>query len=93
MTEPGPTTLLLAPAAYHRQVEPEAVSRRFVLRSTRFQSWSIVPLALAVCAEFYLVASVATHRRYLSLALTVALPVVFVALWFVLPRRAAPSGP
>ena len=83
------TALLLAPAAYHRRVEPEAVSRRFVLLSTRLLSWSMTPLALAVCADFYLVASVATRRGLLSAVLAVALLAVFVGLWIVLPRRQA----
>lgn len=81
------TALLLAPAAYHRQVEPESISRYFVLLSTRLLSWSMVPLALAVCADFYLVATIVTHRWFVSLILAGGLLVVFVSLWFLLPRR------
>jgi hypothetical protein len=80
--------MLLAVPAYHRQVEPESVSRRFVQLSSRLLSWSLVPLMLAICADFYLVASVVTGRRLESLGLALLLLGVFTAMWFVLPRRA-----
>ncbi|CAA9547347.1 MAG: hypothetical protein AVDCRST_MAG49-1391 [uncultured Thermomicrobiales bacterium] len=81
------TALLLTPAAWHRRVEPGAVSRRFVALSTRLLAWSLAPLALAICADVYLVATVVTGRWAVSLALALGLLLVFAALWFVLPMR------
>ena len=46
------TAMLIAPAAYHRIAEPESVSRAFVGLASRLLSWSLVPLALAICADF-----------------------------------------
>lgn len=83
------TAMLVAPAAYHRIAEPESVSRAFVVLASRLLSWSLVPLALAICADFFLVASLVTESQTVSLALTAALFVVFAGLWFVLPTRAS----
>lgn len=82
------TAMLIAPAAYHRRVEPESVSRQFVALASRLLSWSLIPLAIAICADFYLVASLVTANGLVSLALAAALLGVFVALWFVMPGRA-----
>jgi len=79
------TAFLIAPAAYHRRAEPESVSRRFVVLATRFLRWSLPPLALAICADVYLVASLITGWLVASAGLTLALLVVFVGLWLVLP--------
>lgn len=79
------TAMLMAPAAYHRRVEPESASRRFVTLASRLLSWSLVPLAIAICADFYLVASVVTGRWRLSLFLALLLLAVFGWFWFALP--------
>ena len=82
------TATLIAPAAYHRIAEPESVSRAFVVLAGRLLSWRLVPLALAICADFYRVASLVTQNQAVSLALTAAVFIVFAGLWFVLPTRA-----
>ncbi len=86
------TALLIAPAAYHRQAEPERASRRFVVLSSRLLTWSTVPLMLAVCADLYLVGVVATGRREVGIGVAAVLLAVFLALWIVLPRRAGAVG-
>jgi hypothetical protein len=85
--------LLMAPAAYHRQVEPESVSRRFVRLATRQLVWGTVPLAVALCIEVYLAASLITTRVVTSAAIALVLFGVFVVLWYVVPRRAADGSP
>ena len=82
------TAMLIAPAAYHRIAEPESVSRQFVALASRLLSWSLIPLAIAICADIYLVASLVTGNVAVSAALAFTLFVVFAALWFVLPGRA-----
>ena len=79
--------LLMAPAAYHRQVEPESVSRRFLLLATRLLTFGSGPIAVAICIELYLVGQVAVGRQWLSLVIAIALGMVFAWLWYVLPRR------
>lgn len=83
--------LLLTPAAYHRQIEPERVSRHFLRLATRLISLSMIPLALAVSTEVYLIAKLATGHRETSLILAAAALVVIGSLWYVLPRRARPG--
>lgn len=85
------TAMLITPAAYHRRAEPDSVSRRFIALSTRLLSWSLLPLMLAVCADFYLVATLVTRRGDVSLAITLGLATVFVTLWFLLPRWGSPE--
>ena len=87
------TAMLVTPAAYHRRVEPESVSRRFVVIASRLLSWSLAPLMIAICADFYLVASLVTGQGGVSLALALVLLAVFVAFWFVLPLWAGPDRP
>ncbi len=82
------TAMLIAPAAYHRRVEPEAASRRFVTLASRLLTWSLIPLMIAICADFYLVASLVTGRWLPSVLLALILFAVFIALWFVLPSHA-----
>ena len=83
------TAMLITSAAYHRVAEPESVSRAFVVLATRLLSWSLVPLALAFSADFYLVASLVTANTAVSIVHTAAVLVVFCGRWFVLPARAA----
>ena len=80
--------MLMAPAAYHRQVEPESASRTFVGLASRLLSWSLVPLLFAICADFYLVATLVTGRWVESLLLSLLLFGVFVGLWYVMPALA-----
>lgn len=82
------TAMLITPAAYHRRVEPEEASRRFVMLSSRLLAWSLIPLMIAICADFYLVASLVTSQWLTSLVLALTLLCVFAALWFALPYRA-----
>ena len=79
--------LLMAPAAYHRQVEPESISRHFLLLATRFLTFGSIPIAIAICIELYLVGQLAVGRQWLSLVIAIALGVFFAALWYVMPRR------
>ena len=81
--------LLMAPAAYHRQVEPESVSRRFVRLATCQLVWGTGPLAVALCIEVYLAASLITARQTTSAVIALALLGVFAVLWYAIPRRLA----
>lgn len=77
--------LIMTPAAYHRQSDPERVTEGFVRISTRLLLASLWPLAVAICLEFYLVGRILVGTgpmRWLASALFA----VFLLLWFVLPR-------
>ena len=77
--------LIMAPAAYHRQSGPEEVTSTFIRLASRLLLASMVPLALAICIDFYLVAHVIESGALVPV-LAVALFATIVILWFVLPR-------
>jgi hypothetical protein len=79
--------VIMTPAAYHRQAEPEQVSESFVRLSSWLLLGSMPLLAAAICLEFYLVAQVLLGGTA-SIAVAIGLLVVFVVLWLVLPRIA-----
>jgi hypothetical protein len=79
--------LVMAPAALHRQAEPHAVSRRFITISSRLLMASMVPLALGMCLDLYLVARVIAESAAVAASIAVALLAVFMMFWVLLPRR------
>ncbi|MDB4949683.1 MAG: hypothetical protein JWM27_2332 [Gemmatimonadetes bacterium] len=81
--------LVMAPAAIHRQLHPMAVSTHLLRLSTRLLLWSMVPLALGICADFFLVARVILGPTVVAPIVACALFAVFLVFWFVLPRAAA----
>jgi len=77
--------LIMTPAAYHRQTGPGEVSETFVTLAGRLVLWSMGPLAVAICLDFYLVGFVILRSQWVAF-LAAALLVVFAALWWLLPR-------
>lgn len=77
--------LVMTPAAYHRQTGPEQVTEAFIRISTRLVLWSMPPLAIGVCIEFYLIGRIILHSSLAALPAAILL-CVFVLLWFALPR-------
>ena len=77
--------IIMTPAAYHRQQGGREVTERFIRVSTRLLLWSMAPLAIALCLDFYVVMAAVTDGSVAPLvaALVFALVVLF---WFVLPR-------
>lgn len=77
---------LMAPAAYHRQTGPRYASEGFIRLAGSLLLIGLIPLALGIGIDFYLIARVILQNPALSLALAVLL-VLFCALaWFLLPR-------
>jgi hypothetical protein len=88
--------LVMAPAAVHRQTEPLAVSRRFITVSSRLLMASMVPLAVGICVDVYIVARVIIGSRLDAEIVAAGLLGVFIVLWIVVPRiirrsRGAPT--
>jgi hypothetical protein len=77
--------LIMTPAAYHRQTDPRQARGDFIDLSTRLLLWSMVPLSLAICLDFYVVAQVIVPASWAS-ALGAALLTLVVVFWWVLPR-------
>ena len=80
--------LLMAPAAYHRQAEPQSVSLRFLGMASRQLTWGTVPLAMALCLEVYLISTLVATHWLVTVAVTAPLVVTFALLWYIVPRRA-----
>jgi len=78
--------LVLAPAAYHRQVEPEAVSEKLVRFTTRCLTWALFPLMLGIAVDYYLVARIILQSKPWALALAAVLWSVFFVVWFAYPQ-------
>jgi hypothetical protein len=78
--------LVMAPAALHRQTEPEAVSRRFITISSRLLMASLAPLAAGICLDVYVVARVIVGSRGVAGVLAASLLGVFILFWLLLPR-------
>jgi hypothetical protein len=80
--------LVMTPAALHRQIEPMAVSRRFITISSRLLLASMAPLAVGICLEIYIVARVTLGTNIGAAIMATASLAVFSVFWLILPRLA-----
>jgi hypothetical protein len=78
--------LILTPAAYHRQAEPEQISERFVILSTRLLRLGMVPLMIGICLDFYLIGILTTYNVTFSIISAFILLLVLMTLWYILPK-------
>ena len=79
--------MVMAPAAYHRQRDPQTVSENFIFIATKLLLYAMFPLMVALGLEFFLIARVITNRLALSIGLALLVVCVFSAFWFLLPRN------
>jgi len=88
------TIFLITPAAWHRLVERGEETERFHRFASAMVLAALVPLALGMCGDFYLVADRITASPTAAAILAAGLALVFFALWFGLGlvRRAASLG-
>ena len=79
------TGLIMTPAAYHRHQESREVTQSFIVISTRLLLLGMVPLAVALALDVYLIGQLILSP---DLARSVAwgLLGLLVFLWFVFPR-------
>ena len=77
--------LVMAPAAYHRQSGARVVTEHFLQISTRVLLWSMLPLALGICIDFYLIARIILGTSVVAVLAAVLLA-IFIVFWFALPR-------
>jgi hypothetical protein len=80
--------LVMTPTALHRQTEPMAVSRRFIAISSRLLLASMVPLAVGICLEIYIVARVTLGTNIGAAIMATVSLAVFTVFWLILPRLA-----
>jgi len=80
--------LVMAPAAYHRQTNPEEATDSFIKLATYLLLASMLPLMVGISLDFYLIARLILENNIFSLVLSLALLIWFVTFWFLLPRLA-----
>lgn len=74
--------LMMTPAAYHRLVEKGEETERFHRFASRMLLSSMIPLALGITGDFYVVAQKITHSDAFAISVSLLMLVVFYGLWF-----------
>lgn len=77
--------LVMTPAAYHRETEPNAVSERFLQISTRLLLVSMSFLAIGISLDFFILATLIIQNRTIPAIGAALLFAALVFLWFVFP--------
>ena len=78
--------LVMAPAALHRQTNPQAATQEFLTIASRLLLLSMFPLMLGISFDFYLIARIILNNTLISFVLSIMLLALFATLWFLLPR-------
>lgn len=81
-------SLIMTPAAYHRQAERGCITRRFVTLASSLLTLALVPLVLGVAIDAYLLTWLVVGRELPSLCVAGAVLSVLAGLWFLLPQAA-----
>ena len=79
------TAMLMAPAAYHRQAEPDMVSDEFVTYASKLLTGAMIPLMLGLSIDVYVITMAMFHSADASLAVASVLLARCATLWFVIP--------
>ena len=74
--------LLMTPAAYHRVVEHGETTDDFYRLAGRLVLSAMIPLALGISGDFFVVVRKTSGSVTLAVSSTVALLVLFFGLWF-----------
>lgn len=77
--------LLMTPPAYHRIVEKGEDTDRFHRIANRFVISAMVPLALGITSDFYVVVQKVMHSSAISAAIAGAMLLLFYGCWFLYP--------
>ena len=87
--------MLMAPAAYHRQAEPHAVSERFLAYADTLLTVAMVPLMFGLSIDLYIIATLVLHSAAVSAGVAALLFGICALLWFGVPRlhRPLPNRP
>jgi hypothetical protein len=79
--------LVMAPASLHRQSEQGLASEMFLRVTSRLLVAAMIPLAVAISLEVFLVADVIWHNTLAAAVAASALTLLFAGVWFVFPAR------
>lgn len=85
--------LAMMPAAWHRIVEPRKVSQATVTISSKLICAALLPLAVGLALDIYVVVLAVTHIESVSIASATVVFFLLSGLWFVVPTlRRRESG-
>jgi hypothetical protein len=76
---------IMAPAAYHRQAEFGVVSDRFVVLASVTMTVAMLPLAVGVCLDIYLVSRLVVGSPVMSALIAAGVGTMLFILWFAVP--------
>src|SRR5262245_57233767 len=74
--------LVMAPAAIHRQTQQREVSERFLWVSSWLLLWSMLPLAVGLSVDVYLIGLIVFGGGAASAVFAGALFLILVVLWY-----------
>lgn len=74
--------LLMAPAAYHRIVEEGENTEHFHNVANRLLIGAMVPLALGICGDFFIVFRKVSESTSGAIVASTAMLLIFYGLWF-----------
>jgi hypothetical protein len=86
------TILLMMPAAYHRLVERGQPSEHFYRLTRNVVIWSMIPLGIGICGDFFIVCRKVSGSLNLSVSMTILLAVAFFVFWFGLSLLKSARG-
>jgi DMSO reductase anchor subunit len=78
--------IVMTPAAFHRHQGSRTVSSTFIHVTSFLLLISMVPLAVGLCIDFYVIARLIFEERAPAIAFALALFVAMGFAWFVFPR-------
>ena len=79
--------LVLTPAAYHRQVEPDRVSTSFIKFASTLLCISLFPLILSMGLDSYVITKLVTNNNLLAVLAAVPAFLVPIYFWYYIPQR------
>jgi hypothetical protein len=79
--------LVMAPAAIHRWTQQRAVSERFIWISSQLLFASMLPLAVALSLDIYLIGRIILGTGSASAAIAAVVLMVVLVFWIALPWR------
>jgi hypothetical protein len=77
--------VIMSPAAYHRMTGLTTVTQRFIRNSSRLLLASMIPLALALALDYYVIGRLIFESRGVAVGAALLLGVI-TFFWFVFPR-------
>jgi hypothetical protein len=84
------SAMLMTPAAYHRMTRIRQVSERFVTTCSRLLLAAMVPLAVGLALDYYVIgALIFGHDGFAAFA-AAGLLTALTGLWFIFPRSRRP---